>query len=163
MEEELYMEMIAYYAGDPKRIQHFMKVYALSKLIGSREKMDAGSYEILCAASLVHDIGIKKAEEQFGRCDGRLQEKLGPDIAGNMLKAIGFSDTVIERVCYLVGHHHTYGEIEGMDYQILVEADFLVNLYEDNSDIHAVKTAYERIFKTKTGKLICREMFGLEE
>lgn len=163
MEEELYMKMIAYFAGDPKRIQHFMKVQAFSKLIGNREKMEAGAYEILCAAALVHDIGIKKAEEQFGRCDGKLQEKLGPDIAKNMMEQIGYSDEIIDRVCYLIAHHHTYTDIDGLDYQILVEADFLVNLYEDNADIHAVKTAYERIFKTETGKWICREMFGVEE
>ena len=35
---------------------------------------------------------------------------------------------MIRRVEYLVGHHHTYKDIDGLDYQILVEADFLVNI-----------------------------------
>ena len=56
------------------------------------------------------------------------------------------------------------------DYQILVEADFLVNLYEDGRtdgdgrfvpDKAAVETAYQRIFATETGKWICRSMFAL--
>ena len=42
-------------------------------------------------------------------------------------KETGFR-RVTERVAYLIGHHHTYDKIEGMDYQILVEADFLVNI-----------------------------------
>lgn len=60
-------------------------------------------------------------------------------------------------------HHHTYNNIEGNDYQILVEADFLVNLYEDNVSLEAVKTAYSRIFKTKAGKNICRTMYELTD
>ena len=44
---------------------------------------------------------------------------------------IGFSDSLIDRVCFLVGHHHTYTEIDGIDFQILVEADFLVNAREE--------------------------------
>lgn len=73
-----------------------------------------------------------------------------------------FDKEVVERVSYLVGHHHTYTNIEGLDYQILVEADFLVNLYEDGVNQEAVKTAYERIFKTASGKDICNKMFGLK-
>mgnify|MGYP000340972515 FL=1 len=39
-----------------------------------------------------------------------------------------------ERVAYLIGHHHTYDKIEGMDYQILVEADFLVNILRQDEE-----------------------------
>ena len=64
-----------------------------------------------------------------------------------------------DRVAYLVGHHHTYTNIDGMDYQILVEADFLVNLYEDSVPKAAAQNALDKIFKTQTGKTICKEMF----
>ena len=66
-----------------------------------------------------------------------------------------------DRVAYLVGHHHTYTNIDGMDYQILVEADFLVNLYEDSVPKAAAQNALDKIFKTQTGKTICKEMFAL--
>lgn len=161
LEEKLYMEMIRYYGGDAKRIQHFMKVQAFSKLIAKGEKVEEKTYEILCAAALVHDIGIKPAEEQYGRCDGKLQEKLGMEPARNMLLQVGYSREITERVVYLVGHHHTYTDIDGMDYQILVEADFLVNLYEDMCKTEKIKTAYDKIFRTETGKKICRQMFGI--
>lgn len=47
-----------------------------------------------------------------------------------------FSPKVAERVSYLVGHHHTYDHIDGMDYQILVEVDFLVNFNENGTEYY---------------------------
>ena len=61
----------------------------------------------------------------------------------------------------MIAHHHTYHNIDGLDYQILVEADFLVNLFEDNLSKEAALNAYQNIFKTETGKWICKEMFTL--
>lgn len=80
-------------------------------------------------------------------------------MAEEMLQRLCFEKQLIERVCYLVGHHHTYTQIDGMDYQILVEADFLVNLHEGSADKAAVESAYKTIFRTGSGKRICREMF----
>ena len=39
--------MIDYYQGDPKRIQHFLKVHAYAKLIGEQEGLDKETLEIL--------------------------------------------------------------------------------------------------------------------
>ncbi len=160
---QLIMEMIRYYEGDPARIQHFIKVYEFSKLIGELEGLDEKTQDILEAASIVHDIGIKKSEEVYGDSAGKHQEELGPAIAEEMLKELGYPEDLIQRVSYLVGHHHTYGDIRGLDYQILVEADFLVNLYEDHSPKKSVENALQRIFKTKSGKKICLKMFGISE
>ena len=70
-----------------------------------------------------------------------------------------FDQDVSERVQYLIAHHHTYNNIDEIDYQILVEADFLVNIMEDGLSKEAALKAYESIFKTTCGKMICREMF----
>ena len=80
-----------------------------------------------------------------------------------MLKPQGVEQERKERIMYLVGHHHTYKNIEGMDYQILVEADPLVNLYEENVKTEAVLAARKNIFRTKTGIWALNTMFGLEE
>lgn len=162
MLKNLCMEMINYYAEDPKRIQHFVKVHAFAKLIGEMEQVDGGTMRILEAAAYVHDIGIKPAERKYGSCGGKLQEQEGPAAAKEMLERLGFEEKLTERVCYLVGHHHTYKEIDGIDYQILVEADFLVNLYEDHLGKEAAATVCEKIFRTESGKQICRTMFGCE-
>ena len=161
--DDLFMDMIAYYDGDPKRIQHFTKVHSYARLIGIGEELDDASLFILEAAAYTHDIGIRVAEEKYGRCDGKLQEQEGPIIAQKMLSQLGFENYIVERICFLIGYHHTYDNIDGLDYQILVEADFLVNLYEDDAGNRAIDKAYKRIFKTETGKKIFRLMFGYEE
>ena len=79
-----------------------------------------------------------------------------------MLKELGFAPKDRQRICWLVGHHHTYRDIKGMDYQILVEADFLVNLYEDQAGPQAVRAAGERIFRTAAGRRILERMFAAE-
>lgn len=75
-------------------------------------------------------------------------------MAKELLGKIGVNEENSKRVQYLIGHHHTYNNIDGLDYQILVEADFLVNLYEDGASKEAVETAYNKIFKTEAGKKI---------
>lgn len=155
--------MITYFAGDPKRIQHFIKVHSFAKLIAQSENLTNEQILIVEAAAYVHDIGIKPAEHKHGNCNGKLQEQYGPSEAENMLSICGFSDkNIIERVTYLVGHHHTYTDIDGIDYQILIESDFLVNLYEDNCKEDVIQHAYREIFRTETGKDICRTMFNIK-
>ena len=158
---ELINKMIDYYSGNPRRIQHFLKVYEFAKLIGERELNDSKLLDILEIASIVHDIGIKAAEEKYGDCKGKHQEEEGPVIARKMLSKLNFEQNKIERVCFLIGHHHTYTNIEGMDYQILVEADFLVNFYEDNTSEEDIKSVYEKIFKTKAGRKICSKIYNV--
>lgn len=157
----LITEMMKYYTGDPKRIQHFIKVHQFAKMIGEMEGLSEELQHILETAAIVHDIGIKPAEEKYGSCGGKLQEQEGPAVAEKMLQRLGYEPEVIDRVCYLVGHHHTYDQINGSDYRILVEADFLVNLYEDDVSRDAVKNAYDKIFRTETGRRMCSLMFSV--
>lgn len=155
----LYLKMVSFYKEDPKHIQHFVKVHSFARLIGEEEGLDPRTQYILEAAALVHDIGIKPAMEKYGKSDGKYQEQEGPALAEQMMTELGYEKDVIERVSYLVGHHHTYSHIEGLDYQILVEADFLVNYFEDGMSKETIEKSVEKIFRTKTGKAIAKEMF----
>lgn len=159
MINKLHLAMISLYKGDPKRIQHFCKVHSYAKLIGEMENINKDTLFTLEAAALTHDIGIHLCEERYGSCGGKLQEKEGPPLAKKMLADLGFDAAISDRVQYLIAHHHTYSDIDGMDYQILVEADFLVNMYEDCLSREAIESAYNKIFKTETGKRICKQMF----
>lgn len=161
MINQLHLAMIELYKGDAKRIQHFCKVHSYAKLIAETENVDENCLFIIEAAALTHDIGIHICEEKYGSCNGKLQEKEGPAIAEKLLEELGFDRNVSERVQYLIAHHHTYGNINEMDYQILVEADFLVNIMEEGSSKEAAIKAYQNIFKTPCGKKICSEMFGI--
>ena len=90
-----------------------------------------------------------------------VRQRVDPPIAKKLLEKLGFDKDVSDRVQYLIAHHHTYEDMDGIDYQILVEADFLVNMYEDTLSQQAVQHAYTTIFRTETGKMICRDMFAL--
>ena len=131
-------------------------------MIAQRVIGDFTSLLIIVSAALTHDIGIHTCEEKYGECGGRLQEKEGPALAKELLERLGFETDISERVQYLIAHHHTYSNIDGIDYQILVEADFLVNMYEDGVSKDAVLKAYNNIFKTKYGKYICKDMFLID-
>ena len=157
--DRLYMEMIHYYQGDPKHIQHFVKVHDLSRLIGQSEGLDEDTMYVLEAAALVHDIGIKVGMEKYGRSDGKTQEAEGPAAAREMLTALGFQERVIRRVEYLVGHHHTYTDIDGIDYQILIEADYIVNACESGYSKQNISDFMDKIMKTASGKTIAKEVF----
>lgn len=159
MNNQLIMEMTRYYSGDPKHIQHFMKVYAYARMIGEMEGLDRKTQHMLETAAIVHDIGIKESMEKYGDSAGHHQEQEGPAVAENMMVRLGYEEDVIKRVCHLVGHHHTYQDIEGLDYQILVEADFLVNLYENGSSKETAREVLYRVFVTESGKDILRNMF----
>ena len=151
--------MIDYYHGEPKRIQHFLKVHAYAKLIGEQEGLDKETLEILEVAALTHDIGIKISEGKYNSSAGKYQEIEGPAVAQKMLQDLLYDTTKTERVCYLIGHHHTYDQIDGIDYQILVEADFLVNLAEEHSSKETIESVKDKIFKTKTGIWLINKIF----
>lgn len=153
------LAMIDYYQGDPKRIQHFLKVYAYAKLIGEEEGLDRETQELLEVAALTHDIGIKVSEQKYGSSAGKYQEIEGPQVAKELLAKLSYDPKKTQRVCYLIGHHHTYDQIDGIDYQILVEADFLVNLEEEHSKRETITSVRDKIFKTKTGIMLINKIF----
>ena len=157
----LMFKMVEFDAGDPKRIQHFVKVASLARTIGEAENLPTLELFTLAAAAIVHDIGIRPAIEKHGSSSGKLQEQEGPAPARAMLCGLGFDTQIIERVAFLVGHHHTYDAIDGADYRILVEADFLVNLYENGCSENAVLAAREKVFRTRTGTALLNAMFGM--
>ena len=149
----------AYDAGDPRRVHHFMKVYAFARLIGQAEGLDEQTQEILDAAALLHDIGIHAAERKFGACGGPLQEAEGPSAALPLLKQAGADEAACEQVCWLIAHHHSPGASDALPFRILLEADFLVNAYEDALPPEACRTARTRLFRTRTGAQYLDDLF----
>ena len=155
----LIQKMIKYNHGNAKRINHALKVHNYAKTIAILEKVNEYDLFNLESAAILHDIGIKVCEKKYNSTEGKLQEKEGPAVAEPMLLALGYDEAVIDRVLFLIAHHHTYNEIEGLDYQILVEADFLVNLFEDGSSREAAQKVQKNIFKTNTGMKYLSDLF----
>lgn len=155
--------MVSYFAGDTRRINHFLKVYGLAKTIGEMEDLDEKTLRILEVAAVTHDIGIKNSELKYNSSAGCYQQTEGPPEAKKLLEDLWFGDQLIERVCWLIAHHHTYDDITDMDCQILIEADFLVNAYEDELSLSAIQNVEKTIFRTKTGKRLLGELYKLKQ
>lgn len=155
----LVLKMSEYEEGNVPRINHFLKVYAFSKTIGEGEGFSPELQETLETAALVHDIGIKPSLEKYGSSAGEYQEKEGPAVVEEMLSGLGYPEKMIQRVSFLVGHHHTYSQIDGPDYQALVEADFLVNIFEGGMKRPEIEYVKESIFQTQTGTRLLETLF----
>ncbi len=153
--------MIEYFTADPKRINHLIKVYNYAIIICENEGIDFETKRLIEIASIVHDIGIKKSEEKYGSSSGKYQEIEGPPEAEAMLEKLGIEASVIERCSWLIGNHHTYNDITDIDHQILVEADFLVNAYEDGMSQESIIAVRKKIFRTKSGIDLLETIFGL--
>ena len=96
--DDLALHMITYYAANPARIQHFIKVHSFAALIARQEGMDAVTLEILEAAAYVHDIGIKPSEQTYGSSAGKYQEELGPAPTRAMMLECGFTPAQAEQL-----------------------------------------------------------------
>lgn len=156
---DLIAAAVKYDGGDPRRIQHFIKVYGFAKAIGEGEGLEPQTMEILEAAAVLHDIGIKECERKYGSCDGKYQQIEGVPVAREILGALDADSGLTERVCFLIARHHVYDGIDADDWQILVEADFLVNIFEENITAEAVRNIRRKIFRTETGTRLLEYMY----
>ena len=71
----------------------------------------------------------------------------------------GILEEKIARIAYLVGHHHSFHEIDEIDYQILVEADYIANASENAYSRENIENFMQKIMKTESGKRILRSIF----
>jgi HD superfamily phosphodiesterase len=147
----LIADMISYNAGDARRIAHALKVYSFAKTIGELENLNPQMQQTLELAGILHDIGIHISEQKYGSSAGNYQELEGPPIARELLLKYELPTEMLERICFLIGHHHTYQAVDGTDYQILIEADFLVNAFEDSMTEKQIASVRTKVFKTETG------------
>ena len=95
---------------------------------------------------------------------GAIRSLREPAVAKAILENIMGSEAdeaFVGRVCYLIGHHHTYTGVTGMDYQLLIEADFLVNAFEDGLPEENIRNVRANLFKSEAGKKLLDEIFAL--
>lgn len=144
-----------------KDIAHFLKVYSYASTIGKLEKLDKKTLEVLEISAIVHDIACPLCREKYGHSQGKYQEEEGPALVREFLKDFQLENDIVERVVYLVGHHHTYENVDGMDYQILLEADFLVNADEMNLSKDAILKMKNNVFQTRSGKKLLSAVYDL--
>ncbi|WP_372712777.1 HD domain-containing protein [Ilyobacter sp.] len=153
--------MISYFEMDVRRVNHALKVHSFAKSIGESENLDREKQKTLEISAILHDIGIKISEKKYNSSGGKYQELEGPGVAKELIKDIDLSEKIKERVYYLIGNHHSYDKIDELDFQILVEADFLVNIYEDNMNSETAAIIKKKYFKTKAGRDYIHSLYGV--
>lgn len=156
---QMIQKMIEFYEGNVHDIEHFLKVHSYARLIGSLEGLDRKSLDTLEIAAIVHDIACPLCREKYGNTSGAHQEAESEGLLLPFLAEFDLAEEVRERVIYLVSHHHTISEIQGQDYQILIEADFLVNAAESQMPGEQAETFYEKVARTETGKRLLAQMY----
>lgn len=156
---QLINKMIEHEKGCPKRVNHFLKVHSFANIIAEAENLEAATKLIIEVAAILHDIGIKVSLEKYNSTSGKYQEFEGPPIAEKFLVDLGFPKDIIDRICFLIAHHHSYDNVDGIDYQILIEADFLVNIFEDELNKENILNIRNKYFKTESGKNILDKLY----
>lgn len=157
--EKLIKELEEYFGPDTKRINHAKKVLLYAKEL---LKLEKGDWNIVIPASILHDVGIKVAEGEYGSSAGPYQEKEGPQIARKILNKTGLKKSDIDEICEIIGHHHSPEKINTLNFKILYDADWLINLQDevgDTNDKEKLSTMIDKTFLTETGKEIARRIY----
>ena len=156
---DMICKMIAQADGNKHDIAHFLKVYTYARLIGEKEQLDARTQETLEITAVIHDIACPLCREKYGNTSGKHQEEESAPLVAEFFKDVPAGELDVERITWLVTHHHTYTNVEGMDYQILLEADFLVNAGESEYSKQAIENFCRKVFRTEAGTHLLKSMF----
>ncbi|MCL4407331.1 MAG: HD domain-containing protein [Thermotogae bacterium] len=149
-------EMKRYFGKDQKLVDHTLEVLEYAQKIMDKEHLDEKTKKIVTDAAVLHDIGVIEARRKYGSSADLFQEREGQIIARSILEKIGRSSEEIDRVCFIVGHHHTPSAIDGIDFQIVWEADQIVNV--KSKGLREEKENLDKYFKTSYGKQMLKEM-----
>ena len=144
-------KMIAFYQGNLHDINHFLKVWAFAKTIGEQEGLDDQTQLTLELAAVVHDIACPLCRQKYGNTNGKYQELESPPLVEDFFAGMPVEGDMAERISWLVAHHHTYTHVDSLDYQILLEADFLVNADEGGLARAAIENMRQSVFRTGAG------------
>jgi HD superfamily phosphodiesterase len=121
-------KLMVFFNEDFRRIEHALAVLKHAERIA--ETQSGWDYEILIASAILHDVGIKPSEENLGYNNGHTQEQYGPPEAEKLLREISFPQEKINKVCEIIGNHHSKSKYDYSELAILKEADAIVNRLE---------------------------------
>lgn len=154
----LLKELEKHFGADQKRINHAKKVLKYAEELLKAERADP---YIVIPAAILHDVGIKAAEEKYSSSAAKYQEELGPAIAGRILVDIGYEDENIYEICAIIAHHHSPGKNESANFKAVYDADWLVNLKDEVNTKDRVKLEFviNKIFLTVSGRKKAAELF----
>jgi HD superfamily phosphodiesterase len=151
-------EMKMVFGVDYKRIDHALAVLRFARQMQS---VEGGDKTVVEAAAVLHDIGIQQAQRKYGSAAGIYQEVEGPPIARAILEHHGVDADVIEHVVEIVGQHHSAKTIDTLEFRIVWDADWLVNIPEELGSLsnEKLEAVIEKTFKTTSGRKMARKLY----
>jgi len=160
LKDRVGVEMKRYFGTDFKRINHARKVAHYAEEINRAEQGDP-AVVLICA--FLHDIGIKNAELKHNNSSAKYQHQEGPPVAREILTGLQADEALIDEVCDIIGHHHSAGQEETLNFKVLYDADLIVNLDDKQKESPYSQEHLQKIiaksFLTETGKRVAEEMF----
>ena len=148
--------MKRHFGPEDRYVDHALRVTRFAEKIMAGEGID-DSFDttVIVLAGILHDVGIPVAMAKYGSGAGPLQEREGEPVARALLSELAIRPDILERVCYIVGKHHTIDAVDGIDFQVIWEADALVNIPNGwgRKDYGCSFTELvDTNFRTKTGR-----------
>ncbi|MDI3546667.1 MAG: hypothetical protein PWR10_319 [Halanaerobiales bacterium] len=162
-EKEIIQKMKEYFGEDKKRINHALQVTDYARTLIKNSWNQDLNPEVIIYAAILHDIGIKQAEEKYNSTAGRFQEIEGPPIARRILNSFPISEEIINEVCEIIAHHHSPGKIDTYNFKLLYDADWLVNLpaeYDLTANRDKINNIIDRLYLTEVGKELASKLFN---
>jgi hypothetical protein len=156
--DRLLEAMKATFGRDARRIEHAQAVLANAQEL---MKAEGGDPKVILAAAVLHDIGIQAAEAKHGSSAGRWQELEGPPIAEAIMKDLGLDMDTRDHVGRIIANHHSARDIDTLEFRIIWDSDWLVNIPEEFPEISREKMSklIAKVFKTDTGRGLARKRF----
>ncbi len=158
LRDKLIDETKKVFGADVKRINHALSVLDYAEKI---QQVEGGDPLVVKAAAILHDIGIAKAESKYGSSAPKYQEIEGPIIAREILGKYELDNETIEHVCRIIANHHSAKNIDTIEFRIVWDADWLVNIPDEFhiTDKAKLKQIIDKTFKTCKGRQIAIELF----
>ncbi len=126
--------------------------------------IEPADWHIVLPAALLHDVGLKAAEEKHGSAEPHWQELEGPPLARAILLKLGFQLNDIDEICDIVGHHHSPeapGRRDNPNFRLVYDADCLVNLRQLAQGKSREETAglIRELFLTEAGRRLAAQRY----
>ena len=151
--DRIAIAMRKHFGMDARRIQHALDVAEHAEIIG--KGLEGSDIMVIKASALLHDIGIKNAEEKYNSSSAKYQQIEGPPVAEEILSTLKAPQELIEEVCDIIGHHHSPRDEETINFKVLFDADLIVNMTERYKEKPHTRDQLEKIltssFMTEAG------------
>ena len=156
--DKILQAMREYLGDDGPRKKHAAKVFDYAFKI---QAIEGGDTVIVESAAALHDIGIHEAERKYNSSAGNYQEIEGPPIAREILYDFDIPRDKVDHICKIIANHHSAKDINTLEFRIIWDADWLVNIATefDINNKNKIEKLINKIFKTDAGRRLAEEKY----